>query len=201
VLERQPGPSTIISVGSSSKKSGKSRLAAFLVRELGADYGLKVSRGSHSPSPIVTDPELISRPGTDTGALVKAGAKKVIWVNASEGKLDEELRQALEMFPPGGVLVMEGNSALGHLPVDFAVFVMTVPFRDFKPSAETALSRADLVLVERRGPLSSVPQEKIEEALSEKAPGARVLFYSGEPGLPEALKEAARAARSATGLE
>jgi hypothetical protein len=198
VLEKQAGASAIISVSSSSKKSGKSTVAAFLVRELGADYALKVSKGSHAPSPIVTDPELISRPGTDTGALVSAGARKVVWVNASEGMLDVELRQAIGMFPPGGILIVEGNSALKHLPVDFAVFVMTVPFEEFKPSAEAALAKADLVLVDTRGPLAAEPEESVRAALAVKVPGALVLFYSSEAELEEALGETALMAHSKT---
>lgn len=198
MLEKLAGPSAIISVSSSSKKSGKSTVAAFLVRELDAEYALKVSKGSHSPSPIVTDPELISRAGTDTGALVSAGARKVIWVNASEGKLDVELQEAIGMFPPGGVLIVEGNSALEHLPVDFAVFVMTVPFEEFKPSAGAALEKADLVLVDRRGSLAPEPQERLNAALAGKVPGARVMFYSSEAELDEALSETALMARSRT---
>lgn len=196
MLDKLTGPSAIISVSSSSKKSGKSTVAAFLVRELEAEYALKVSKGSHSPSPIVTDPELISRPGTDTGALVSAGARKVIWVNASEGKLDVELQEAIGMFPPGGVLIVEGNSALEHLPVDFAVFVMTVPFEEFKPSAEAALEKADLVLVDKRGALAPEPRESLNTALALKVPGASVMFYSSEAELDEALNETALMARS-----
>ena len=197
MLEKLAGPSAIISVSSSSKKSGKSTVAAFLVRELDAEYALKVSKGSHSPSPIVTDPELISRAGTDTGALVSAGARKVIWVNASEGKLDVELQEAIEMFPPGGVLVVEGNSALEYIAPDFSVFVMTVPFDEFKPSGVLALARADLVLVDMRWNLAGEQEDSIGRGLAERAPGARVIYYSDEQGFDSALERTAAMARRA----
>ncbi|MHB8895387.1 MAG: hypothetical protein ACYC99_09465 [Candidatus Geothermincolia bacterium] len=193
------GRPTIVSVSSSSKKAGKSMVASFLVRELGADFGLKVSSGGHAPSPVVTDPQIISRPGTDTAALVEAGAGKVVWVNASAGSLAAELADAMSLFPPDGVLVVEGNSALKHLAADFAVFVMTVPFEEFKPSGDVALTMADLVLVDTRGSLSLVPPEVIRGELERRAPGSRVVFLEGEGGVSDALGAVLREAREAIG--
>jgi len=185
----------IISVSSSSKKSGKSSVASYLVRELGIDFALKISTGSHTSTPVVTDPDLISKPGTDTGSLVQAGAKRVIWVNAPEGRLDTGITSALKMLPPEGTLVVEGNSALKHLAPDFAVFVMTVPFQDFKPSANTALARADLVLVDMRWRLNGAEAGTLAEAVMRKTTGARAVFFDDDDGFQEALKETARLAR------
>ena len=156
---------------------------------------LKVSSGSHTPSPIVTDPEVLARPGTDTGALLRAGATTVLWVNASGGRLAIELGRALEMFPPGCTLVVEGNSALEHLDADFSVFVMGVPFSDFKPSAEQALSKADLVLVDLRWQLRGNDPASIERELAERAPGAKVICYSDAEGFEETLQKTAQMAR------
>jgi len=187
----------IISVGASSKKAGKSRVASFLVGELQPAYALKVSSGSHTPSAIVTDPELLAKPGTDTGALLAAGARKVLWVNASGNRLAANLEQALAMFPPDGTLVVEGNSALEYIAPDFSVFVMTVPFDEFKPSGGLALARADLVLVDMRWNLAGEQEDSIGRGLAERAPGARVIYYSDEHGFDSALKRTAAMARRA----
>ncbi len=168
----------IISVSASSKKAGKSTVASHLVRELGADYGLKVSSGgTHGESRLVTDPDIISAPGTDTGALSAAGAGLVLWVNAPPVKLLENLELALAMFGPGGLLVIEGNSALAHVSPDFAVFLMNVPFEDFKPSAALALEKADLVLVNLTGALAGLDRTRLESEIRERATSASVYFY------------------------
>jgi len=184
----------IVSIGSSSKKAGKSTLASYLVRELGADFGLKVSCGDeHAPArAITTDPDVISQPGTDTGALVAAGARVVLWVNTGRANLGKEINRALGMFPAGGLLVTEGNSVLANLEADFAVFLMNVPFEAFKPSAFPALSRADLVLVDRGGPLGTVAQEQLEREIRERAGAAGIISYDDDSGRTLAWGETAR---------
>ncbi len=185
----------IIVVSAASKKGGKSTVAAHLVRELRADYGLKVSAGgTHAEETLTTDPGVISTPGTDTGALVAAGARRVLWVNAPPEHLGAELDRALSMFGEPGLLVVEGGSALAHLDPDFSVFLMGVPFTDFKPSAERALEKADLVLVNTSGALSGSDVRGLEAEIHGRAPDARVLLYDSG-GFTEALAEAARLAR------
>lgn len=186
----------MISVSSSSKKSGKSTVASYLVRKLGADYGLKVSSGgSHAAQGLIDDPGVIEKPGTDTGALVQAGAKRVLWVSAPPSELREELAKALASFPAGGLLIIEGNSALSYLSPDFVVFLMTVPFEEFKPSATAALEKADLVLVNLDGKLSGDDPDELERLLHERSPDATVIAFSGAGGLDAALPETARLAR------
>jgi molybdopterin-guanine dinucleotide biosynthesis protein len=187
----------VISVSSSSKKSGKSTVASLLVRELGADYGLKVSSGgSHAGQGLVDDPAVIEKPGTDTGALIRAGAKSVLWVSAPPSELREELEKALARFPAGGLVVVEGNSALSHFSPDFAVFLMTVPFEEFKPSAAVALAKADLVLVNLSGKLSGADTGELERLIHERSPYATVIVYHDEDSFGDALAEMLRLARS-----
>ena len=192
----------IIVVGASSKKAGKSTVAARLVGDLGAEYGLKVSSGgSHTGAPVITDPQLISTPGTDTGALIGAGAKMVIWVNASKPELAAELDRALSMFPPGGLLVIEGNSALTHIKPDFTVFVMGVPFEDFKPSASSALEKADLVLVDRTGALMQMDRAALEKRIHARASKAIVMFFDYDSeNFSDVLAETVRLAGERLGL-
>jgi hypothetical protein len=167
----------VVSVGSSSKKSGKSSVASFLVRDLGIDFGLKVGSGSHAETGIITDESVLSRPGTDTGSLLKAGARKVIWVNSPAGELGSDVRQSIEMFPAGGTILIEGNSALDYIDPDFAVFVMTVTYQEFKPSAVGAIGRADIVLVDQSLATGLRGREAVESEIREHAPQARMLWY------------------------
>lgn len=191
------GRNRVIVVSAASKKGGKSTVAAHLVRELGAEYGLKVSAGgTHAVRPLTSDPEIISTPGTDTGALVAAGAGMVLWVNAPSHELGSELQRAMSMFPAPGLLVVEGGSALAHISPDFSVFLMGVPFEGFKPSAGPALEKSDLVLVNTSGPLAGADRSVLEAELRMRAQNATVLFYD-KKGFPGALTETVRLARTA----
>jgi hypothetical protein len=198
---RRPDRTLVVSVSSSSKKAGKSTLASYLVKELGADYGLKVSSGgAHGPEGLVSDRDLISAPGTDTGALVEAGATLVLWVNAPPGELERELDEAMGAFRGGGILIVEGNSALAHIKSDFAVFLMSVPFSTFKPSALAALAKADLVLVNLAGELAVADVGSLAGELAERAPGAKVLFFE-EGQFESAMRKAAHMARLTLGTD
>jgi hypothetical protein len=187
----------VVTVSSSSKKSGKSTVASLLVRELGADYGLKVSAGgSHAGQGLVDDTAVIRKPGTDTGALIRAGARSVLWVSAPPSELREELEKAMARFPAGGLVVVEGNSALSHFSPDFAVFLMTVPFEEFKPSAAVALAKADLVLVNLDGKLSGTDTGELERLIHERSSSATVIAYQDEGGFTDALAQTLKLARS-----
>ncbi len=187
----------IISVSSSSKKTGKTTLSAFLIRELQADYALKVCADHHVP-PIIDDPEIICKPGTDTGALVEAGARKVVWASSgTDDGLARVISKALELFPAHGIMVVESNSALKHISPDFAIFMMSVPFCEFKPSAFPALAKADLVLLDMRRGLRGRDVDEIVIGLAEQAPEACVLSYADQHGLREALRETSHMAREA----
>lgn len=189
----------VVVVSAASKKSGKSTVAAHLVRELGADYGLKVSAGgTHAELPVTSDPGIISRPGTDTGALVAAGARTVLWVNSPPEELGGHLRRALSMLTPPGLLVIEGGSVLSHLSAHYAVFLMGVPFEDFKPSARMAMEKADLVLVNLSGALGGSDRSWLDKEIGARAPGASVFFYD-EDSFSEALHEATRKAKAHLG--
>lgn len=193
----------IISVSSSSKKAGKSLLGAYLVKRLGAGCALKVSTGEpdEHPGPLISDPAVLRRPGTDTGKLAEAGAANVLWVHSRPGELGDHISRALSLFPPDCLLLVEGNSALLHIDPDFSIFLLGVPPERFKPSASAALSRADLVMVETAA-LSGRPRDAFESELREKAPDALLLFYDARDGLGVPFSRAAEVVEeSLAGLE
>ncbi len=194
--EKGPARPIIVLVSSSSKKAGKSKTASYLVSELGAGYGLKVSAGDHAPSALVTDPAIISRPGTDTASLLAAGAKVVLWVDASGKERAKALERALAIIPPGGLLVIEGNCALENVRPDFAVFLMTVLPNCFKPSAAAAIRAADLVIIDKRWSLACEDEGVLREEARRMARLAEVVVCRDEDEFTRAMERAARLARS-----
>jgi len=192
----------IVVVTSSSKKAGKSTLAAYLVKELGASSAIKVSAGGSHPTrdAVVTDVGQLASPGTDTAALLGAGAKKVAWVNTTKEEAGAGLARALKGMPPG-VLVIEGNSAVESISADFTVFLMAVPFEDFKPSATAALSKADLVMVNRSGKLGDLDLRELKKEIRGRAPDAEQVFYRPPRDGALAFEKAAKQARKSLGLD
>lgn len=158
---------------------------------------MKASTGGthHTDETVITDPEVVERKDTDTGQLKEAGAKLVIWVNTSEDGLEEDLAKALDMLPHAGLLLVEGNSVVAHLDPDFAVFLMSVPFEDFKPSADIALSKADLVLVDEDGAVDKTKEDRFEEQLQTRSKGVEIIYYRGEEGRRPAWSDTARLIR------
>lgn len=194
--ERVARGGRVITVGASSKKAGKSTTATYLIEHLNAPFGLKVSSDTHAPTPVVTDPDLLSSPGTDTGAMLNAGAEKVLWVNASPARLGTEIRRAIGMLPDDGALIVEGNCSVEHLSSDFTVFVMSVPFERFKESAWPALAKADMVLVDMSRDLNDENPRNIASELARSAPGARAVFFYDDEGRREALADTVKLIRS-----
>ncbi len=99
---------------------------------------------------LCEDPDVLAQPDTDTGKLVKAGARQSFWgVARPDGypALVDLLRR--RRFRENTVLLTEGNTVLGHLAPDFLLFVVNplLP-RDFwKGDSEQLLEAADLVVV------------------------------------------------------
>jgi hypothetical protein len=187
----------VIAISSSAKRSNRNVVAAHLVRELNVDFGLKVSADYHVP-PLICDFETVSRRGSDTGVLVEAGAGKVIWASSpTAGGLADVISKALELFGEEGLLLVEGNRALDYIAVNFSVFLMTVPWWDFKPSAIPALEKADVVLIDRSEGLKDSDPRKLGPDIQGLARRARLFFYRDETGRAEALGETVRLAREA----
>jgi hypothetical protein len=192
-VERRSGP--VICVGSSSKKAGKSRLAALLVERLGARCAIKSSSGKeHAPAgEITSEPLVLRQPGTDTGKLLEAGAEFVLWVHPAPGEYEGTLARSIRMLPDDCILVIEGNSAVPFAGADFVVFLMVAPFDDFKPGALQALRLADLVVIELP---ASGARDALETELTARAPSARLLFYNGDEERDGAFGVAVEEARA-----
>src|ERR1051325_6158648 len=77
-------------------------------------------------------------PGKDTGRYWDAGASNVHWVIVTDAQVEQGIRLALEQVRAPGVLI-EGNSLLKFVGVDFAVMVARAGGGKIKPSARRAL--------------------------------------------------------------
>jgi len=169
----------IITVSGSSKDVGKSSLAAFLASRCPGCAAMKVSIHERRPpgETIVEERGTPDRPGTDTARLRAAGARPVLWVRSTPETLAEDVREALSRLE-SPVVVVEGNSVLRHLDPDYAVFVMSAGFGDFKPSAFEALEKAHTVVVNGMENITGSKALELERRIKERNPRAKLVMVA-----------------------
>ena len=158
---------TVVAVGGFESNSGKTTLLCELLRALPGWEAIKVTRGHYRScgkdpqaccvSPLLGDAPLVRTgraetyaPGKDTGRYWDAGASNVHWVIATDAQVEEGIAHALARVEAPGVLV-EGNSYLRFVAVDFAVMVTRGGGQKLKPSARRALPKTSAVYLSGAG--------------------------------------------------
>jgi molybdopterin-guanine dinucleotide biosynthesis protein len=151
-------PRTLVSVGGFSSEVGKTTLVCELLRALPGWEAIKLTRGHYRScgkdphaccvSHLLGDEPLVRSgrretytPGKDTGRYWDAGASNVHWVIVTDAQVEQGLRLALERVDAPGVLI-EGNSFLESVEVDFALMVARAAGGKIKPSARRALRKS-----------------------------------------------------------
>ena len=146
---------TTVAIGGFSSEVGKTTLVCELLRHLPGWEAVKLTRGHYRScgkdphaccvSHLLGDEPLVRSgrretyaPGKDTGRYWDAGASNVHWVIVTDGQVEQGIRRALEQVRAPGVLI-EGNSFLRFVDVDFAVMVARAGGGKIKPSARRAL--------------------------------------------------------------
>jgi molybdopterin-guanine dinucleotide biosynthesis protein len=146
---------TTVAVGGFSSEVGKTTLVCELLRHLHGWEAIKLTRGHYRScgkdphaccvSHLLGEEPLIRSgrketyaPGKDTGRYWDAGASGVHWVIVTDAQVEQGIRLALERVRAPGVLI-EGNSFLKFVGVDFAVMVARAGGGKIKPSARRAL--------------------------------------------------------------
>ncbi len=150
---------TTVAIGGFTSNSGKTTLVCELLRQLPGWEAIKQTRGHYRScgkdphaccvSHLLGDePTLRSgraetyTPGKDTGRYWDAGAANVHWLIATDGQVERGIGQALARVRAPGVLV-EGNSFLPYVPVDFMIMCVPQCAEKIKPTARRALARCD----------------------------------------------------------
>src|SRR5437764_4361931 len=146
---------TTVAISGFSSNAGKTTLACELLRAFPGWEAIKITRGHYRScgkdphaccvSHLLSDEPLIRSgreetysPGKDTGRYWDAGASNVHWVIATEAQVEQGIHQALERVRAPGVII-EGNSFLKFIDVDFAIMVARSSGGKIKPSARRAL--------------------------------------------------------------
>jgi hypothetical protein len=167
---------TTVAIAGVSSEVGKTTLLCELLREFPGWEAIKMTRGHYRScgkdphaccvSHLLTDAPLV-RSGfqqtyaddKDTGRYWDAGARNVHWVVVTDDQVERGIGLALERVNAPGVLI-EGNSFLRFIDVDFAVLVTGGAHSKIKGSVRWAFQKASAVYLLDHGETS--PQESVE---------------------------------------
>ncbi len=150
---------TTVAIGGFTSNSGKTTLVCELLRGLPGWEAIKQTRGHYrscgkDPHTCCVSHLLGDEPtlrsgraetyalGKDTGRYWDAGAANVHWLIAADGQVERGIKSALARVRAPGVLV-EGNSFLPYVPVDFTIICVPQRAEKIKPTARRALARCD----------------------------------------------------------
>lgn len=149
---------TIVSISGLSSEVGKTTLLCNLLRELPGWEAVKLTRGHYRScgkdpqaccvSHLLSDEPVIRSGyeqtyacGKDTGRYWDAGASNVHWVIVTDKQVEHGIRLALDRVHSPGVLI-EGNSFLKFIDVDFGVLVARGSEGKIKSTARWAFQKA-----------------------------------------------------------
>jgi hypothetical protein len=168
---------TKIAIAGVSSEVGKTTLLCELLREFPGWEAIKMTRGHYRScgkdphaccvSHLLGDEPLV-RSGfretyasdKDTGRYWDAGARNVHWVIVTNEQVEQGIKLALERVRAPGVLI-EGNSFLHFIDVDFAVLVTGGAETKIKSSARWAFQKASAVYLFDQTKQTS-PSETVE---------------------------------------
>jgi molybdopterin-guanine dinucleotide biosynthesis protein len=170
---------TKVAVAGVSSEVGKTTLVCELLRAFPGWEAIKMTRGHYRScgkdphaccvSHLLGDEPLIRSgfqqtyaSGKDTGRYWDAGARNVHWVIVTDEQVERGIELALERVKAPGVLI-EGNSFLRFIDVDFAVLVASVaPAKTapkIKASTRLAFQKASALYVFGSSDLNLHPNE------------------------------------------
>jgi hypothetical protein len=99
-------------------------------------------------------------PGKDTGRYWDAGASNVHWAVVTDNQVEQGIRLALERVEAPGVLI-EGNSFLDFVDVDFAIMVARTSGGKVKSSARRALRKSSALYLFDVGDLEMTGRDEL----------------------------------------
>jgi hypothetical protein len=84
---------------------------------------------------------------SDSSRFLVAGAKRSLWVRTRQGFLAEAMPRLREELAKAENAIIESNSVIRFLRPDLYLTVLDPATADFKPSAQSFLDRADLIVL------------------------------------------------------
>jgi hypothetical protein len=152
----------IIVVGGHTRNIGKTSVVAGLIASLPqfewtafkvTQFGHGICSANGEACDCETDAHTVavteehsSGSGTDSARFLAAGAVRSYWVRTRQGQLAEAMPRVRKELARSKNAILESNSIVRFLKPNLYLTVLDPAIRDFKPSAQYFLDRADAVL-------------------------------------------------------
>ena len=152
----------IVVVGGHTRNIGKTSVVAGLIAALPelqwtafkiTQFGHGICSANGEPCDCETDAHTVavteercSTSGTDTSRFLAAGAVRCFWVRTRQGQLAEAMPRLRKELAASVNAIVESNSILRFIKPELYLTVLDPAIKDFKPSAQYVLDRADAVL-------------------------------------------------------
>lgn len=153
----------LILIGGTGRNVGKTECVCKLISVTAAKcdvYGLKVSaifpdegifHGNHDElmAPKRLFEETRRDTSKDTSRMLRAGAKKVFYLQSEDAFIEDGYEQFLDLIPRDSIIICESNSLSYHVKPGLHVIVSGIGI-PIKPRAKKLLKRADIVISSNR---------------------------------------------------
>lgn len=152
----------IVVVGGQTRSIGKTAVVAGLIASLPqlewtafkvTQFGHGICSANGEACDCETDAHTVAvteehsrDSGTDSARFLAAGAVRSYWVRTRQGQLAEAMPRVRKELALAKNAILESNSIVRFLKPDLYLTVLDPEIRDFKPSAQYFLDRADAVL-------------------------------------------------------
>lgn len=152
----------IVVVGGHTRNIGKTSVVVGLIASLPqmewtafkvTQFGHGICSANGEPCDCETDAHTVavteehcSDSGTDSARFLAAGAVRSYWVRTRQGQLAQAMPRVRKELARAKNAILESNSIVRFLKPDLYLTVLDPVIRDFKPSAQYFLDRADAVL-------------------------------------------------------
>jgi hypothetical protein len=133
--------------------------------------------------PYVVAEERDREGGEDTCRMLRAGARRALWLRAPVAQLGLAMPALEERIAADGCVLFESNSGLDFFEPDLYVAVLDFRVEDFKDSARRHLGRADAFVLAAPG--GEPPWEWFDRRLLESRP----VLALGDPGIAALVRQ------------
>ncbi len=136
-------------IGAASKNAGKTTLACRIIERF-RDRGIvavkaTIHRGDLRGQWSVTH-ETGDHPDKDTGRLLAAGAREVLWLRSDEDCVERAIAELLARIPADAPLLCESNTLRRFMTPSLFLMVKRDGDNEIKPTAQAVIEKADLVV-------------------------------------------------------
>jgi molybdopterin-guanine dinucleotide biosynthesis protein A len=158
---------SMLMVGARCKSDGKTAFMRTLIKRFGSQHdivGVKVTtvdsfNTSHHPEvtgsggsdscmgPYYVTEEKDAHSNTDTGKMLAAGAKRVLWLLALRSHLEQGVKVLLETLGKETVSICESNRARSVIEPGVFIMIKGSEHKSWKPSAQEVVEHADRVVL------------------------------------------------------